>query len=203
MTPWKRALGMSAVVPLFIVVGCSGYLGSARDFNPAELDRESGWIAVRTVPPIRQQAEEDCGVAAIAMVMAYWKHPVSRQEILEACPVKPGEGIRAADLRDFAKRFGLVAHLIHGEWPDFQIELTQDHPVLVGLIKPYASGNVSHYEVVVGIRPDSQEVVTLDPAQGWRINTAEGFLREWTPAGRLTLVVFRNPADLPEATGER
>ena len=49
------------------------------------------------------------------MGLAYWNHPVTRAEILEACPPKPREGIRAADLRDFAKRSGLEAYLLHGE----------------------------------------------------------------------------------------
>ncbi len=129
MKAWKRAVGTLGLIPAMLVVGCSGYLGSARDFDPGTLEREPGWIAVRSVPPIRQETMEDCGVAAIAMVMAYWKHPVSREQILEACPVKPGEGIRAADLREFAKRSGLDSYLVHGEWQDFQVELDlfQEH----------------------------------------------------------------------------
>jgi hypothetical protein len=32
-------------------------------------------------------------------------------------------------------------------------------------------------------------VVTLDPAEGWRQNSLDGFLKEWKPSGRLALVV--------------
>jgi ABC-type bacteriocin/lantibiotic exporter with double-glycine peptidase domain len=201
MTAWGRRLRASAAVSAILVSGCS-YLGSARDFDPCALDREPSWIALRSVPQIRQESREDCGVAAIMMMLAYWDRPVCRDQILEACPAKPGEGIRAGDLRDFARHCGLQAYLFHGDWQDFQVELDRHHPVLVGLVKPYVFGNVSHYEVVVGFRPETREILTLDPANGWRKNSAEGFLREWEPAGRLTLVIFQDaPEEFSAARG--
>ncbi len=33
---------------LAVAAGCA-YLGTARDFDPAAVDREPGWLAVRTV----------------------------------------------------------------------------------------------------------------------------------------------------------
>jgi hypothetical protein len=36
--------------------------------------------------------------------------------------------------------------------------------------------------------------VTLDPVHGWRQNTWDGFLKEWQPAGCLTLVAFAKGA---------
>src|SRR5882672_3714192 len=90
------------LVPTLFAVGCS-CLGSARSFDPGELDREPGWIAVRDVPLILQKEEEDCGAAAIAMVLEHWNARVSRDRILEVCPMKTGEGILAKDLRELAR----------------------------------------------------------------------------------------------------
>ena len=58
MNAGRRFLGSSALIPMILVAGCS-YLGQAREFDPSVLNRESGWVAVRTVAPVRQEAEED------------------------------------------------------------------------------------------------------------------------------------------------
>jgi len=78
---------------------------------------------------------------------------------------------------------------VQGEIADLTRELTNGRPVLVGLVKPHRRGTLTHYEVVVGLHVGKGVVVTLDPAEGWRQNTLEGFLAEWTPAGRLALIV--------------
>lgn len=179
-----------AVIPLLVAVGCA-YRGTARSFDPEELRRDPGWIAVTGVPLRLQEGEEDCGVATIEMMLAFWGKNVLREQILTACPPEPGRGIRAGDLREFVRGFGLRAYLLHGEWKDFENELAVGHPVLVGLVKPYVTGPLSHYEVVVAVHPATGDVVTLDPAHGWRRNSLEGFRQEWEPAGRLTLVVFK------------
>jgi hypothetical protein len=40
-------------------------------------------------------------------------------------------------------------------------ELKRQRPVIVGMAKPTATGAVSHYEVVVGIHPPTQRILTL------------------------------------------
>jgi hypothetical protein len=178
--------------------GC-GYLGSARDFDPAAIAREPGWIAARDVPLMRQEAEEDCGAAALAMMLAAWDGRTTLAEVTASCPPAPGRGSRAGDLRDLARARGFRAYLIRGGFDDLRRELDRGRPVLVGLVKPQAAGPRAHYEVVTAMHPARRIVVTLDPADGWRENGFDGFLREWDPSGRLTLVMFdsavksRNP----------
>lgn len=188
----KKLRLLLLLLPLSLGLGC-GYRGSARAFDAGEFDRTPGWVAVRSVPLVRQEAEEDCGAAAIAMVLRHWDRDPDRARILAACPLDPGKGILARDLRDYARTQGLRAYLIHGELQDLAFELGRGRPLIVGLIKAFSSGNRSHYEVVVGYHPESREVVTLDPAGGWRRNSAEGFLREWDPGRRVTIVIFRDP----------
>jgi hypothetical protein len=48
--------------------------------------------------------------------------------------------------------------------------------------------------VVVGYHRASRRILTLDPARGFRENSMQGFLAEWAPTGRVTLVTFEPPA---------
>jgi ABC-type bacteriocin/lantibiotic exporter with double-glycine peptidase domain len=180
--------------------GC--YLGSARSTTPAELAGEGGWEVIEAVPDVRQIHREDCGAAALAMVLNYWGRPLTRDGISLASPPAPDRGLRAALLRDIAVRQGLQAFLIQGQVGDLDREIHRHHPVLVGMMKRYFFRNYPHYEVVVGINRQKQRVLTLDPAHGLRVNSREGFATEWAKTGRLTLVVFPQPTVLSVGADE-
>lgn len=187
-----------AVLLALASAGCS-YLGTAESFDPADLDRESGWIAVKAVPLVLQEAEEDCGAAALTMALRHSQVPTSLEEVVRACPPEPGRGIKAGVLRDYAHRKGLQAFVFPGGLSDFEKELSQGRPVIVGLVKPTVNGGITHFEVVVAIHPGKELVVTLDPARGWTRNGYPGFLAEWEPANRLTLAILR-PRESPSAS---
>ena len=192
MNPERSLTGLSILATASVLIlsaGCAG-AGTARDFDPSELKRSSAWIAIKDVPVIRQESSEDCGAAALSMVLTYWKVPTSIDDVLKTCNVAPGRGIMAGELRDFARLKGMKAYLIQGELADLKRELSQGRPVLVGRVKPYRSGALTHYEVVVGLHPGKGLILTIDPANGWRQNSLEDFLGQWGAAGRLTLVVL-------------
>lgn len=186
---------------LFGVVLASGcYVGSARTATPADLAaQDDSWNMVESVPAVRQLGREDCGAAALAMVLGYWQLPVTREDISAANPPVPDRGIRAAALRDFARRQGLQAFLIEGELADLDRELAGHRPVLVGVMKRFGGRVYPHYEVVIGVSHREQRVLTLDPAHGMRVNSREGFTAEWTAAGRLTLIVLPFPRTAPSS----
>lgn len=178
---------------------CASYVGTARDTTPAVLDGDPGWLAVRGVPYHAQRSEADCGAAAIGMVVAYWTG-VAPAELADALrPVAP-PGLKARVLRQVARGHGLASYLVAGELDDLAHELASGRPVLVGLVKPHRKSALEHYEVVVGLHRARGIVVTLDPAEGWRQNTIDGFLAEWQPARRLTLIVSAPPAASAPAT---
>ena len=182
-----------ALVGCVLASGC--YLGSARTATPADLaSPDDSWNLVENVRPVRQIAREDCGAAALAMVLGYWALPGTRDDIAAANPPAPERGIRAAALRDFARRQGLQAFVIKGELADLDREITRHRPVLVGVMKRYGGRVYPHYEVVVGMSRRQGRILTLDPAHGLRVNSREGFTAEWLAAGRLTLIVFPRPA---------
>lgn len=180
---------MVRLLPLLVLAGCSSYLGSAKTVDPAELGE--GWLLARDVPQLLQKSEEDCGAAALAMVLSHWGLPCATEEVARELPPEPGRGIKAGALRDFARRKGLSAFLIHGTFDDLRKELAQGRPLIVGLIKPHVQGGLTHFEVVVGLHPERRDVLTIDPARGWTSNSFDGFLAEWDPAKRLTLVFLK------------
>ena len=182
-----------ALLGCILASGC--YLGSARNTTLADLTGDGGWEVIEAVPDVRQVAREDCGAAALAMVLGYWGRPVTREQIRAANSPDPQRGIRAAALREFARGQGLQAFIIQGQQGDLDREIHRHRPVLVGVMKRYIFRTYPHYEVVVGINRQKQRILTLDPDHGLRVNGRDGFGTEWAKAGQLALIVFPQASD--------
>jgi ABC-type bacteriocin/lantibiotic exporter with double-glycine peptidase domain len=179
------------LLPLFACLLASGcYMGSARNAKLAEILNDGDWELVEGVPEVRQVAREDCGAAALAMVLGYWGRPANRDDIRAAYSPAPDRGIKAASLRQFTMLQGLQAFLIHGQFSDLDREIQRRHPILVGVMKRYRWHVYPHYEVVVGVNRKKQHILTLDPAHGLRVNSREGFAAEWAATHEVTLIVF-------------
>lgn len=182
------------------VCGCSTYQGEARPMEGENLG-EPGWFAVPDVPFVAQAGPDDCGCAALAMVLSYWGHLTDASAVAGECGLVEGKGVTAGELRSVARSRGLRAFVVASFLPDLVRELRRGRPVVVGLVKPHATGALAHYEVVVGLHPEKLRVATLDPDKGFRSYSFEGFLAEWEPAGFVTLVMF--PPAEKSATPER
>ena len=183
-----------AVATLGALAACTSYTGSARDFAPARLQQEPGWVAVRAPALRTQRTENECGLAAAAMLLDYWQRAVTLEQLRAEAGPLPERGIKASRLRQLVRARGLMAFLVHGKIADLEHELARGRPIMVGLVKPYGRTGLAHYEIVVAIHRARQIVVTLDPAAGWRQNSFRGFLSEWKPARWLTMVAFPRPA---------
>lgn len=190
LRPRGRGLLRLALAGLAV---CGCYVGSARSATPADLSADEGWERIEGVPEVRQAEREDCGAASLAMVLGYWGRAVTRDAIIAANPPVPERGLRAATLRDLARRQGLQAFLIPGQLSDLERELQRRHPVLVGVVKRYGQRAYAHYEVVVGMSRRTQRILTLDPASGLRVDSREGFAAEWAAAGQVALIVYPRP----------
>jgi len=179
---------MRGLVVLALAAGCMiRSHGPAHPFDPAALS-QPGWVAVRDVPLVRQASVEDCGVAAAAMVLAFYQHPATVDALTREMPVPDG-GLAARDVRTLLRRRGLHAFVIEGTVADLQHELAAGRPVIVGTVEPVDRSHVrSHYQVVVAMRGD--QVVTLDPASGWEVTPAHAFGVEWQAAEHTTIVAM-------------
>ena len=172
--------------------GC--YTGSARGISPERVAADPDWEVVRGVSFVPQHRDDDCGAAALAMMLSYHRLPTTQAEILAEAPSREG-GMTAGELRDIARRRGFVSFVIVGDWSDLEGQIQDHRPVLVGLVKPHWGGRArARFEVVVGINRARRRVLTVDPARGLREDSIEGFAREWTPAGRLIVVMMPRPS---------
>lgn len=189
--PTLRSFALALLVAL-TAGGC--YRGSAHDAELSAIRNDSGWVRVE-VPLVRQSGSKDCGAAALAAVLGYWGRPVEAHEIDRATGRSAGRRVSAGQLASYAKERGLSAFVFYGDFADLAHELDRGRPVIVGVAKQYAAKKaLAHYEVVVGYHRASRRILTLDPAHGFRENSMKGFLAEWAPTGRVTLVAFEPPA---------
>jgi len=183
--PHPRLLTVLAV----LAAGCSPF-GSSVAFQPESFDGDPNWHHATKFPLVSQEGASDCGAAALSAVLTYWNLPASVDDVRRACPSAP-DGIKAGELRGFARGKGLKSFLIEGSLADLENELSKRRPVLVGLALRRGDSVLTHYEVVVGVHRQDKRVVTLDPARGWREWAWEEFDRLWSPARRLSLVCFK------------
>jgi ABC-type bacteriocin/lantibiotic exporter with double-glycine peptidase domain len=169
----------------------------ARDFDPAVLQKDDGWVRVHGVPKIRQHDVSDCGAAVAAMVLGFYSFPVTVADLAREIPI-PQKGLAARDVRILLKKRGLRAYVIEGTVADLEHELAAGRPVIVGTTKAIDRRHIlTHYEVVVAYHPSKREVVTLDPAEGWRVSPLKGFELEWAASEHTAIVA------LPPATASR
>jgi ABC-type bacteriocin/lantibiotic exporter with double-glycine peptidase domain len=182
-------VGLVGLVALLELAGCQlSYTGGAKSVSPSQLDE--GWLRAAKTPVVRQHAQTDCGLAALAMVAGAWGRVWTIPDLAREAPPSKN-GVKLGALRDVARARGLEAYAIAGKHDDLRRELTNGRPVLLGLLLPYQRDRaLRHYEVAVAMDPRDGTVVTLDPASGKYLRrTREVLDREWKPAGYATLVV--------------
>jgi predicted double-glycine peptidase len=149
------------------------------------------WTIVAGVPFVRQRVERDCGAAVLAMALGKGGRPMRVEDITSALRPRREEGTSAVALRDVALARGFEAHLFSGTLKDLETEIERGHPVVVGLVKVVKHVRFAHYELVIGLRRDGMEVMTMDPASGPRQSTLTTFLAEWAGGSWASLVVWR------------
>src|SRR6185436_8295054 len=96
-----------------LLSGC-GYLGTAREWDPASAD--AGFLQISGLAPVRQEKEFGCGPAALKMVLRYYGEPV------EGEPVED-RGVAVGSLRDQARERGFRAHVVEGTFEDLEEHL--------------------------------------------------------------------------------
>jgi hypothetical protein len=145
---------------------------------------------VRNFPHVAQTGDKDCGAASLAAVLRFWGHPASAESI-EASLGRADSRLQAGDMEAHARSLGLRSYVFFGTMKDIVHELDQGRPVIVGLGKMVDEKQaLSHYEVVVGYEPNKKQLLLLDPARGWQVDTYDGFAKEWAISKAVTMVAF-------------
>jgi ATP-binding cassette subfamily C protein len=105
------------------------------------------------IKPILQLSETECGIAALAMLLAYYRVNIPIDVLRTQCGASR-DGCKASTLIAVAKEYGFQAD-------GYKVELED----IAALGKPViAFWNFNHYVVICGA--DSKNIYINDPAQG-------------------------------------
>ena len=137
--------------------------------------------------PFVPQEKDTCGAAALAMVLAYWGHPVPHDEIAATLLKKELRGIPGSELARFARERGLSATAYKGDLAHLRTFVERGRPLIVA----WNMGRGRYHDVVVvGVEGDA--VIVNDPARGpMRREDLRRFEKRWSGAGHWTLLVTR------------
>ena len=201
---WRKAVvGILAIVAMAALsLGCASYRGTASTAQPSVVAQQGQWTMVRNFPYVGQADDNDCGAAALAAVLRFWGRSASPESI-ESTLGRADHRLQAGDMETYARSSGMQSYVFFGTMKDVVHELEQGRPVIVGLGKMVDEKNaLAHYEVVVGWEPNKKQLLLLDPARGWQVDSLEGFAREWAVSKGVTIVAFpESGATLAGATG--
>jgi len=191
-----RRISVPASLSLFVAAtmglhACSfPYVGGALPLDPSRLTSEADWVTV-DASPVRQRDATDCGPATLAMVARHWGVDWTLDAAIADLPPPREHGVRLGDLRAAARERGLDAYAIRADRDILEHELREGRPVVIGLLLRHRMHRVrSHYELVVALNDRTGELVTIDPAAGYRVRSFSDLDEEWKPAGRPALVVL-------------
>jgi predicted double-glycine peptidase len=190
---WRKAYAGTLVVVAMAALGlgCASYRGTASSAQPSVIAKEGQWTMVRKFPFVGQVDENDCGAAALAAVLRFWGHSATPQSI-EAALGRADNRLQAGDMQAYTRSLGMRSYVFFGTMKDIVHELEQGRPVIVGLGKMSDDEKkaLSHYEVVVGYEPNKKQLLLLDPARGWQVDSLDGFAKEWAVSKAVTIVAF-------------
>ncbi|HEX6732143.1 MAG TPA: C39 family peptidase [Pyrinomonadaceae bacterium] len=179
----------SRLVSLVVILACCGVLSAA----------SSGlWIDV----PFVKQEKNGCGAASIAMVMQYWLKQQGRSsdgvdptQIHRSLYVSTAEGVYASAMERYFQEHQFRTFAFRGEWDDLREHLQKGRPLIVAL-KPSGGDSSLHYVVVAGMDWEQELLLLNDPARRKLIKQDRaGFEKQWSAAGKWTLLALPQPVD--------
>jgi ABC-type bacteriocin/lantibiotic exporter with double-glycine peptidase domain len=163
---------------------------SAKTVSPKDLSHETIQLKV---PFVKQEAPEDCGLAVLKMVFAYYGQTMKEAQLdWVKKNTQPEEGTAAVDLMTVFKAAGFETALypgtLDGESTGLFLQLNKRRPVIVMITS--ADGKNSHYDVLVGYDPIRHYIILLDPALGQVIVRQKDFEVAWKRANHFTLLAL-------------
>ena len=146
--------------------------------------------------PFYPQTEHQCGPAALATALGASGVDVNPRALAPQVYLPAREGSLQTELVAVVRRHGRVAYIIEPGIGPLLEELQAGRPVLV--LQNLGTGFLPfwHYAVVVGYRPDADEVILRSGTTRREVTPAQRFLRSWRLADFWGLVVLR-PGELP------
>ncbi|WP_018864399.1 MULTISPECIES: cysteine peptidase family C39 domain-containing protein [Thioalkalivibrio] len=142
------------------------------------------------VPYVRQTSRTDCGSAALASVMEYYRGSAySPHALSDQYPHASPRGYSLGELREIAREHGFAAFVVPGDESFLRSHLERGRPLIVPLQVRQGDADLrgtpgvfarlierrgdqeqdsgyDHYVVVVGMDDSRGKVLAMDPARG-------------------------------------
>jgi tetratricopeptide (TPR) repeat protein len=183
---------------LFILLnGCASFLPlppwSSEDFEPLG-------TKIATVPFYDQQGENDCGPAALAMVLN-WSDVSTDPDMLSPMLLSPEEkGTLQLSMIAGARRFGRVAYTL-SQPEDLYPELAAGHPVIALQNLGFSWWPKWHYSTVVGYDLPNRQLILHSGSQIFKKTSIGVFNSTWKSSNYWGLLVLP-PSELPATATE-
>ena len=145
-------------------------------------DIESPDTYILTVPFIKQQSENCCGQAALAMVLLYWTDRPETVGFLKQHEC-PKEGFSGKQMVDMAVSQGFKAMVYQGSLADLVKHISATRPIIVIIDNIGAL----HYVVVTGFSKKGEFIIN-DPLSGRKVYKQDFFVDLWARAGYFALM---------------
>jgi tetratricopeptide (TPR) repeat protein len=146
--------------------------------------------------PFYPQTLHQCGPAALAATLGAAGVEITPEALAPQVYLPARQGSLQTELVAAVRRHGRLAYLIEPGIGPLLEELQAGRPVLV--LQNLGTGSYPfwHYAVVIGYRPDRDQVVLRSGTTRREVTPARRFLRSWQLAEFWGLVVLR-PGELP------
>jgi hypothetical protein len=175
------------LVLTFLLAGCQ-----AAGVDPRP---EGHTVELSSVPFIAQDTDQ-CGPAALAMVLSYADVPTELAEARAAVYLPGRKGSVQPEFPAAIRQRGLIPHVLHPDFGALRQELESGRPVLVfqnlgGWMLPRW-----HYAVVVGYDRGADQVILRSGRHRRHIVSRREFLTSWKRGGGWAYSVLR-PGEIP------
>lgn len=172
------AQGWLRIFPLILplVVSCASTPDS----------RETRFHVIENVPFYPQQAYQ-CGPAALAGVLNYWRLGVSTEDIAGDIYSKSAKGTLDVDMVFYAKKKGFKARQYEGSVADVKRNIDLGYPVIVLVDYGFWVCQQGHFMVVVGYNENG--ILANSGTERLRFISFKDFLRSWKRTKRWTMLI--------------
>lgn len=168
-----------AMLPLVFFHGCAG-----KDFSDVRPGIESRGHYIENVPFYRQQGDSDCGPAALAGVLAFRGHTVSRERITANIYLPQLKGALPMDMERFARESGFETDSAPGTLDRLKALVRRGSPIICLIDPGFSYYKQPHYVTVVGFDDGNAVVIMHDGLKQNRLMSYDTFDRAWARAGR-------------------
>jgi tetratricopeptide (TPR) repeat protein len=200
----RRTRSARAIAGVFLscalLQGCAGLVpqtAALRDQWPSALPEE----VELTDAPFFPQREYQCGPAALATALAYFKVPTSADELVEQVYIPERKGSVQVEMLAAPRRYGMISYALAPRLDDLLREIAAGTPVVV--LQNYGLGPFDrwHYATAVGFNARSGSVVLRSgESRRWWMPFAL-FEYTWRDSGYWAMVTV--PPDRIPVTADR